>query len=61
MKGVHMKRAVVFVAKHRDICNADWLVHEGAKSLPGGESATAPEAVGCELDRSGTGWNGDAE
>jgi hypothetical protein len=46
--------AVVFVALHQDIYNADWVVHEAASDPFSPDSLNVASAIGCDLatDRS---------
>jgi hypothetical protein len=42
--------AVVFEALHRDLYNAQWLVHEAIKAWPGSELQAQLDAIGCTLN-----------
>ncbi|HBY98404.1 MAG: hypothetical protein M5U01_26045 [Ardenticatenaceae bacterium] len=41
--------AVVFVALHQDLYNADWVVHEGVGASVSQESRASLSRIGCEL------------
>jgi hypothetical protein len=48
-EGTAAEHAVVFVAQHRDIYNADWVVHEGETATSSPALAASLSRIGCNL------------
>jgi len=42
--------AVLYLALHRDLYNAEWVLHESPEPIPSPALAGALRAVGCKLD-----------
>ncbi len=47
--GAEIEREMVFVAQHRDVYSADWVVHESAQAPFGPQMAESLSRIGCDL------------
>jgi hypothetical protein len=47
--GAQRSRQVLFLALHRDLHYADWIVHEGAREPFGAQAIQALDDVGCRV------------